>query len=405
MLVLIALLTPVLLLFCGLVVDVGQMQIRRLQMQNASDAAAIGAALEIERGSGKWVAAGRGDASINDFTDGDASTTVNVQLVPTYGAYQGFYDAVQANISHRVSFRFMGLAGVNLGTVSTQSTALIGPCVYVTGAANLVSPAFTATSATIAGTSQTVNKACPWYLNHGVSTDSGTTFTSLATNIVGSAASSTWNASGGPPPRYNVATTGDPLAYITQPSFSSCQYSNVSYTDGATHSLSPGVYCGGLTVKSGTTINFAPGLYVFTGGMNVQSNSTLNGTGVTFFFTRGGSSSYGTVSIADSSLNLIAPVSSSNPGVPGVVLMNDSNWVHTSAQDFQLNNTNFFGDGMIYLTGTGLSITNTSQITAKNYLGIDVDNLIVNNSTLQVAFNYASLSGGSPMKPQGGLVQ
>ena len=401
MLVYLAILMPVLLLFCSLVVDVGQMEVRRLQMQNAGDAAAIGAALEIERGSGKWVAAGKGDASINGFTDGNASTTVTVQTVPTYGEYQGFYDAVQTTISQRLS----GLGGIFPGNVNVQSTALIGPCVYVTGSANLVSPAFTATAATIAGTSATVNKACPWYLNHGASTDSATSFTSLATNIVGSAASSNWNATGSPTPRYNVATTGDPLAYLTQPAFSSCQYNNISYTDGATHSLSPGVYCGGITVKSNTTVNFSAGLYIIAGGMNVQSNSTLNGTGVTLFFTRGGSSSYGTISISDSSLNFIAPISNSNPGIPGVALMNDRNWTHTNAQDFQLNNVNFFGDGAIYLTGTGLSITNTSQVTAKNYLALDVDNLVVNNSTLKVAFNYASLSGGSPMVPQGGLVQ
>ena len=53
MLVYIAILTPVLLLFCGLVVDVGEIEMRRLQMQSASDAAALGAALEVERGTGK----------------------------------------------------------------------------------------------------------------------------------------------------------------------------------------------------------------------------------------------------------------------------------------------------------------------------------------------------------------
>ena len=313
MLVYIAVLMPVLLLFCGLVVDVGQMEISRLQAQSASDAAALGGALEVERAASRYVAAGKGDASLNGFTDGSNGTTVTVQLVPTYGDYQGFYDAVQATVTHQVGLTFLSAAGISTGTVSAQSTALIAPCAYVLNGFNHAQTVFT-------GTSATVNSTCPWYIYGSGTIDSASTFNSLATNITGTAAATTWNASGGPPPRYNVAPITDPLAGLTQPAFSSCQTNGESVPANTTRTLSPGVYCGGITIASGSTVTLSPGLYIITGGMSVQG-STVTGTGgVTLFFTTGGGSSYGTVSFTNSTLNLIAPVSSSNPGIPGISL-------------------------------------------------------------------------------------
>ena len=66
---------PVLILFCGLTLDVGRAELLKIQMQSASDAAAIGAELESERGvaggsfgsvggSWDWMAQGKQDAAI-----------------------------------------------------------------------------------------------------------------------------------------------------------------------------------------------------------------------------------------------------------------------------------------------------------------------------------------------------
>jgi len=67
---------PVLILFCGLALDVGMIELKTLQMQSAADAAAIGAELEYVRNTGNWATMGQQDASINGFTDGSQNTTV-----------------------------------------------------------------------------------------------------------------------------------------------------------------------------------------------------------------------------------------------------------------------------------------------------------------------------------------
>ena len=43
----------------------------------------------------------------------------------------------------------------------------------------------------------------------------------------------------------------------------------------------PGVYCGGITINSGVSVNFASGLYIIAGGTGLGINAgtvTANGT-------------------------------------------------------------------------------------------------------------------------------
>jgi len=57
-------------IFCGLALDVGMVELRKLQIQHAADAAALSALAERSRGSSGWVAAGKTDAALTGFTDG-----------------------------------------------------------------------------------------------------------------------------------------------------------------------------------------------------------------------------------------------------------------------------------------------------------------------------------------------
>ncbi len=407
MLVYIALLLPALLLLCGLVTDVGQMEAVRLQMQGASDAAAIGAAQEVERGVASYVSYGQSEAATNGFKDGAANTTVTVSRQPTYGAYAGFYDAVQTTITQQVPLTFLRLLGTRASTVSTQSTALVAPCAYISGAAGLVSTVLNVASSTL-------TSSCPWYMNGAVSMDRNSTFSALAENLTGSAGASTWTVASGSAPRYGAESHGDPLSWIVQPTAGTCS-ATTSLTAGTT--LMPGTYCG-LTVRCTSTcvVNVQPGMYIFAGGLTAV-NALFYGSGVTFYFTQRGNS-YGTVSLTSSGsgnnclLYLFAPADTSAGAIPGVMLMNDRNWVHTNAQDFTFASTNggsyagIYGNGVVYLTGTGIALNNAILYAYSQYLAIDVDNLAVSgNSTVGLKSDYSSVSGGSPFLPQGGLVQ
>src|ERR1700689_2431233 len=71
----------VVLLFCGLVVDVGGAEWQARNVQIAADAAAKGATLEKERGASDRVAAGRTDAA----TNGSAVKLEGIMCFPTTG--------------------------------------------------------------------------------------------------------------------------------------------------------------------------------------------------------------------------------------------------------------------------------------------------------------------------------
>lgn len=90
-------------------------------------------------------------------------------------------------------------------------------------------------------------------------------------------------------------------------------------SNGGTATLSPGVYCGGLTLRG--TVNFTAGNYVMLGGgLSCSSSCTMNGTGVTFYNTcstgycNGASTGYAPFNIKGT-LNLSAPTSGDQVGM------------------------------------------------------------------------------------------
>lgn len=87
-----------------------------------------------------------------------------------------------------------------------------------------------------------------------------------------------------------AARTPDPYAWLNIPSYIGCDQTNYSTTKNAT--LSPGVYCGGISITSKAVVTMNPGLYIINGGsftINGQaslSSATVSGvSGVTLVFT------------------------------------------------------------------------------------------------------------------------
>ncbi len=132
-----------LFLFCGLALDVGIVQLRKLQLQHAADAAALGALVERSRGQSDWVTAGKADASLNGFTDGSAGTTISIVSPPTSGTYSGDTSAIQATATQSMHTGFLGLIGTGLATPGALAVAKASAnpdCVYILGAGSLVHP-------------------------------------------------------------------------------------------------------------------------------------------------------------------------------------------------------------------------------------------------------------------------
>jgi hypothetical protein len=408
------------ILFCGFTIDLGMIEYTRLLEQRAADAAAIGAQVSHDLDDPNWASNGQADAGLNGFTNGTNSTTVTVFESPNYGNYAGRYDALQATVSKTIQTSFIGIFTAGKQTVTVNSISLMTPCVYLRNAYGWTMYPLKLVSGSSLGNWGGSTLGCPVYVGGGIFTDANSSLWTNATNST--AASTSSSLSGGifHTPHYNSSTLGDPLLYtsacktlssncvngtaygIQAPSFSSCTYTNQTWASG-TLSLSPGTYCSSFNF-SNNIVNLTPGLYIIAGG-GTWSNSTVTGNGVTLYFTQKGDGNYGTFKVTNSTMALSAPTTSSNNSIPGVLMMNDPNWVPTGAQDFSfLSGANNTGDGIYYFVKTGLAIS-SSTLSATHYMAFDVDNLLITSSALAPKSNFTPLATGNPFTPIGSLVQ
>ena len=110
--------------------------------------------------------------------------------------------------------------------------------------------------------------------------------------------SSLFNTSGGfkgtnfsPPPTPNSPRVHDPYASLPFPPLGSCLELGAKAPNGKIQSanvtLSPGTYCGGLEISSGSVVRLEPGIYVFKGGSVKISGSRVTGSEVVLAFADG----------------------------------------------------------------------------------------------------------------------
>ncbi len=386
------------ILMCGLALDVGLLQLKSIQMQSAADSAVIAAEQEAERGTGNWVAEGQDDAAINGFTNGSNGTTVTASQQPTSGPYSGRYDVLQVTIAQSVHTVMMGALNHGVASISSQAQAVLTPCVYLLGTGTLQTWSLEVYSGDVDG------NTCPIDVNTAMMVNGDANMAVEATNVTGAAALSLNVGSVYPTPNFNAQSFSDPLSWVTSPSFSgTCNHTSYSLT-GGTATLSPGTYCKGMTLTN-STVTLSPGLYVITGGAN-WSGSTVTGNGVTLFFTTGGGGGYGQFKIQNSStVTLSAPTSSTNGGVPSILVFADRNWTTTGGQDFQLSSSTVQGDGIWYLKNAGLYLSSCGNFQGTNYLGIVANNIFTAGTNVHPTNNYSNLATGNPFRKQSVLVQ
>ena len=391
-----AVVLPALILFCGLSIDVGIIELTRLQMQSAADAAVLGAEVEAERGTGNWVNIGQAEAGINGFTNGLNNASVTLIQKATNGPYAGRYDTVQATITQPVHTVFMGMLNGGTINLTVQSAALITPCAFFSNAKGLQTYALQGVTGSLIG------NTCPIYVNTNMSVGPAAQVAVEAVDVAGSSGASSNSGYVYPAPAYNVPAAADPLATLAAPTFVGCNHTSFSVTGGLA-TLNPGTYCKGLNLTN-AIVTLNPGLYIITGGAT-WSGATVFGSGVTLFFTQGGGGGFGQFKVLYSIVSMSAPTDSSSGGIPAILVFADRNWVATGAQDFQLNTSPISGDGVWYLSGAGLALLSCGNISAPHYLGIVADNLYYSGTILQLSNNYSYVATGDPMRRSGTLIQ
>ena len=147
----------------------------------------------------------------------------------------------------------------------------------------------------------------------------------------------------------HTSAPGDPYARLDMPNYSVCTKNQYRLYGQQTKTISPGVYCSGIEVTGGATLNLKPGTYILDrGDFAVSGDSKVNGAGVTLILTSRNGLNYGTVDIrSGSTIRISAPVSGATAGIPGIAIWVDE---HAPAAGATIEGGNAQSiDGAVYL--------------------------------------------------------
>ena len=383
----------------GLAADTGYFFDYKRKMQTAADAAALAGAEQLRRGgngNGQIVNAADAAASSNGFTNQVNGTGIQVHIPPLSGYYTSDGSYVEAIISQTRPTLFMGILGLQSANVSARAVAGVQDspnCIYALGQ--------TGTGLATNGSGSSLSAACGIVVNSSAASalnaGSGAVFgTSVAVAGTYSGSCSSSEPSGC---RTGVPPQPDPLAQLADPQFSGCDFGaptpvNVS---GGVVTLNPGTYCNGISIGSGASVTFQPGVYILNGGgLSVSGNSTIQGTGVTFYNTAQGKYSYGPVNLTGGTLGFLnAPTSGPTEGI---LFFQDRTIIPKSGKSSNViagsSNLNF--TGTFYFPTTDLTFSGGGQVSANYTIFVARTITVGGNTTLSA--NFSSLQDGNPIK-------
>lgn len=363
MLVFVAVSMTALLGIVALSVDIGAGNRVRRIAQTAADAAALGGANEILRGSDSAAVVAAAVAAYNKAGNAIPGTVPNVYHPPATGTYAGNKKFIEVTVARTIPTIF-GFA------VGTDSLVIQARGVAGASAANRIC---------IFGLASTGNaieipnggdvdagspgNGCAIVSNSGIMVKNGGSMSGESISAVGGI---TIGPPGSSTPEYpNIPPVVDPLAYLTAPAETSCDFTDFKVN--GTMNLTPGVYCGGIELQgvNGTRANLAPGTYILRGGGIQGGKNEIVGTGVTIINTNGPGNDPNTFAPIEFENNCLIDLSAPTTGpFAGVVIftppdapfavntfcgMGDlTGAVYMPSQEFQLVNAN----GKLSITGS-----------------------------------------------------
>lgn len=344
-LAILAIFLPLSMGFAALATDAALWQTQRRDLQMAADAAAISGAMEMAR-SGHTTeeihAAAEHDAALNGYTAG-GDTTITVVADEGEGT-------VQVVVRQDAPTFFVRMVFDGTPQVSGHATArafdpLHNACIL---ALDPTAP----NALSLDSNANVVANGCNVHVN---SNDAEALSTSANSDVTAEeiCTAGGYSGNGYSPLPDSCDPIPDPLAGLEEPSVGACDETDFETSIG-THTLSPGVYCGGISAFSNAQLNFQPGTYIIKDGpLHLDSNVVANGDGVTFFFT-------GTDAVIDLNsnveLNISAPTSGEFAGM--AIIEDDDN---PELQSFHLDsNSDITIEGTVYLPNGRLDIDSNS---------------------------------------------
>src|SRR5271165_144296 len=170
----------------------------------------------------------------------------------------------------------------------------------------------------------------------------------------------------------HASPAADPYAGLEMPAFSGCTRKRYRLDARKTETISPGVYCGGIEVAGGATLNLEPGTYILDqGNFAVDDGSAVNGAGVTIILTSRNGSDYGRIDIrSGSTIAISAPSVGAAAGTPGVAFWVDKH-APAAADVFdgggtqQINGAIYLPSRQVMYSGGTPSGASCSQLVAR----------------------------------------
>jgi hypothetical protein len=192
-----------------------------------------------------------------------------------------------------------------------------------------------------------------------------------------------------------VATTPDPLASLAAPdpnSLTSQSSSTLSLGDGASHTLSPGVYAGGISISSSTSVTLLPGIYYIQGGGFKLSGSTnLTGNGVMIY--NAPLAATDQISLSGQGNVTLSPPTSGR--YAGITLFQDRN---SSVAASITGDSGFNVTGTFYLAGATLKVTGNSSAALLGSQLISRDLTIGGTANLTVTWDAKKVARKRPVQ-------
>jgi hypothetical protein len=361
----------------GLAVDIASWYTTKRTMQSGADAAAFAAALDLARqGLDQAPDLASLQAVANDIAGRNGIVTaVTVNVPPLSGPAAGDPQSVEVIATQPAPVHFTSLfldAAPPITTRAVAKAVVSDACIWSLHPS--AKGAFTVSG------SANVDLNCGVVVN---SNDPDAALDQGGTSCLSATAISVTGGYNGscvsPEPEVSTPNYGDPLSSLEEPSYGGCDFnSKVSVSSGESETLTPGVYCKGISING--EVVFEPGLYVLVGdGLDIQSSAVVTNNentsgGVTFYLT-GSGTKYAAASISSGSQVTLTPMTTGP--LANVLFFQDRN-----AKNGQ---SNFTGQAQMSLTGIIYFPNSEVEFTGGSELN-EADILLV-ASTLKLSGN------------------
>ncbi|MPZ32157.1 MAG: hypothetical protein GEV13_14370 [Rhodospirillales bacterium] len=391
-------------------VETGQLYRTKRQMQGAADAAALAGAIDKVNGGTNTsaTAAALYEAQRNGFQNGVGGVTVAVNAPPTSGSNVSTQNAVEVIVTKPSKFALASVLSSALGnsftmtsrSVAAQTTVTSNQTTSMTTSVSSLDGCLVAlTTAAEQGVSFTsfnnFTSDCVIYSNGsstGTTSSTASVYMSGFNNATmksvyarGSFTAASYNNVNLTTAAEQNQTTAivDPYASLPTPSPGTCSHTNFSRSSMSALTLSPGTYCGGLSVSSINNVYFTPGIYyVANGDLYITSVNNVtcptctanNGVAIVLTQTTGNNSDIGGVRISSDnniSLNASAANQASPPLYAGVLFYQDrrvpNGTMSSTSKIFTISSLNTVTlTGAIYFPNNRIDISSINNASLSN---------------------------------------